>query len=98
MDNQPQQNTDNSQLHWFWKLTTKWWFFPAFYLALVVILTILAWILPPIAQRTAPARSSRFGYQTFFVLLWVMPQGLFWLIGKFFEEFGRYYRFIPYYL
>ena len=25
------QNPDDPQLHWFWKITTKWWFFPVFY-------------------------------------------------------------------
>ena len=28
------------QLHWFWRLTTKWWFFPLFYITLALILAV----------------------------------------------------------
>ena len=36
MDKQ-KENLSDSQLHWFWRLTTKWWFFPAFYVFLAFI-------------------------------------------------------------
>ena len=32
---------DNSKLHWFWKITTKWWFFLVFYYSLYLIFNIL---------------------------------------------------------
>ena len=32
--------TTEKELHWFWKLTTKWWFFPAFYVFLAFLLAI----------------------------------------------------------
>ena len=32
------QNPDDTQLHWFWRLTTKWWFFPAFYVVLALLI------------------------------------------------------------
>ena len=38
-----QQNNPNES--WFWNLTTKWWFFPVFYVSLAVIYTTLALLL-----------------------------------------------------
>ena len=35
------KSTDDSQLHWFWKYTTKWWFFPVYYVVLVFLLSFL---------------------------------------------------------
>jgi len=35
------QKLDDSQLHWFWKLTTKWWFFPVFYIILAMVYPII---------------------------------------------------------
>lgn len=34
------QTSNDSQLHWFWRITTKWWFFPAFYVLAIVVLAI----------------------------------------------------------
>ncbi|MEK6983619.1 MAG: hypothetical protein AABX33_03525 [Nanoarchaeota archaeon] len=31
----------DSQLNWFWKLTTKWWFFPVFYVFLTMLLSLV---------------------------------------------------------
>lgn len=39
------QKSDDSQLHWFWRITTRWYFFPLFYFFLVFILTIILGIV-----------------------------------------------------
>ena len=31
----------DSKLHWFWNLTTKWWFFPAFWFLLAVLFGVV---------------------------------------------------------
>ncbi len=36
-----EQSSNDSQLHWFWNLTTKWWFFPLFYLTLSFLFAVL---------------------------------------------------------
>ena len=44
---QPESNSkqiDDSQLHWFWKLTTKRYFFPVFYFSLLALQTIVYFI------------------------------------------------------
>ena len=35
------EKIDDSQLHWFWRLTTKWWFFPVFYGFLILVSSLL---------------------------------------------------------
>ena len=61
----PKQEVNDSQLHWFWRLTTKWWFFPLFYFILALILALLAFIQDP---------SHIWGY--IFLSIILMPQGL----------------------
>ena len=41
MDKQ-KENPYDSQLHWFWRLTTKWWFFPLLYILLNLATLTLA--------------------------------------------------------
>ena len=41
MEQQQKSKESDEQLHWFWELTTKWWFFPVFYIFLIFILMIL---------------------------------------------------------
>ena len=35
------QINKDSELHWFWRLTTKWWFFPVFYTLFAMINAII---------------------------------------------------------
>ena len=58
---------DDTQLHWFWKLTTKWWFFPVFYLSLNLLVFLLAITMFSIT-------SADFEYVLFYILM--MPSGL----------------------
>lgn len=37
---QIKQPSGDSNLHWFWKLATQWWFFPVFCLIIVFVLSI----------------------------------------------------------
>ena len=70
------QASDDSQLHWFWKLTTKWWFFPVLYitLSLLVMLTIVLFSLKKIG-----------GISDFFslwmLIILFMPSGIFAIIN-----------------
>ena len=44
---QPESNSkqiDDSQLHWFWKLTTKWYFIPLFYTLIVTLQTMIYFV------------------------------------------------------
>ena len=38
-------NSDTSQLHWFWRLTTKWWTFLIFYLVISILYLLISWQL-----------------------------------------------------
>lgn len=67
-ENKPKSNEN---LHWFWKLTTKWWFFPVFYIALVFI--FLA-----IKGKLIEGDDTIFNIS---MLLYLMPNGLFYFLG-----------------
>ncbi|MBI2659428.1 hypothetical protein HYX05_05015 [Candidatus Woesearchaeota archaeon] len=64
------QKSDDSQLHWFWRLTTKWWFFPVFYVFLVVLLVII-WKIKGENENFIPL---------FFGLVITMPDGLLFFV------------------
>src|SRR3989344_8691426 len=67
------QKLDDSQLHWFWKLTTKWWFFPVFYVLFVVLLTIILW--------NQKGGHSDEAFSFFLYALYFMPNGLLYLLS-----------------
>ncbi len=61
---------DEPQLHWFWKLTTKWWFFPVFYLILA--------LLSKIFDALTLASTSDYSFWEIFVLrkgMWITLLG-----------------------
>ena len=54
----------DEQLHWFWRITTKWWFFLVFYLLLALILGILNVLFPP-----EPSMSEQVLNENFMIIL-----------------------------
>ena len=62
----------NQYVHWFWNLTTKWWFFPIFYLFLVLLVTVI-WKVKG-TERTF--------LSTLALLLIYMPSGLLVFLDK----------------
>lgn len=64
------QKSDDSQLHWFWRVTTKLYFFPLFYITLALLLSILDGLM-----------RKEVSLGTFFYALAMMPQGLLLLVG-----------------
>ena len=63
------QNADDSQLHWFWKLTTKWWFFPVFYISLSLVAFLISVILVLTIEST-------FDMDDALLILITMPAGV----------------------
>ncbi|MEK6984597.1 MAG: hypothetical protein AABX33_08535 [Nanoarchaeota archaeon] len=62
---EPRQKIENSELHWFWELTTKGWFFPVFYVSLVLFLSLVhAYI------------DKEWSLFVFLQFLYLMPSGL----------------------
>lgn len=86
------QKSDDSQLHWFWKLTTKWWFFPLFYLFLAIFLVII-WKIKGSDKNFIPL---------FFGLIIMMPDGLLAILNLlriipknvFFSSLGLFFPYI----
>ncbi len=39
-ENQAASRNNPENIHWFWRLTTKWWFFPVFYVMVALLLTL----------------------------------------------------------
>jgi len=67
---QIKQPSGDSNLHWFWKLATQWWFFPVFYVALVLLLFLLHASL-----------DKELKLANFLQFLFLMPAGLIPLLG-----------------
>lgn len=71
------KKSDDSQLEWFWELTTKWWFFPVFYVFLTFLVTII-W-------KLKGHEDSFLGL--FSALLLVLPSGIIFIL-QFIRTFG----------
>ena len=78
--------TDGSELHWFWKLTTKWYFFPLFYVSLSLIFTIIYFTTKE-SVRSLFFLSYIIPWALVFMLF--MPAGLMYLI---FNVLGKFYN------
>lgn len=76
MSKKPLKQTSDKKIHWFWNLTTKWWFFPLFWFFLSVLFGVIF------------AASDLFYYNLdvswmIFIIFGIfmnMPQGLAYLI------------------
>lgn len=80
MAKQQQIKQSDEQLHWFWKLTTKWWFFPLLYVSLALIFSFIY-----SAQNYIEERLNILSYllgvlQIFPLTLILMPFGIFYFI------------------
>lgn len=67
MAQQQKLKKSDEQLHWFWRLTTKWWFFIALYLFLVILLSFYI--------------SIKYNASAFLGVILVMPLGIFYWFG-----------------
>lgn len=74
------QNADDSQLHWFWRLTTKWWFFPVFYISLSLITFFLSILFIKFNHPLS------FAIETSLITLFMMPNGLVYLFLIFWKS------------
>jgi len=69
----PKQNND--ELHWFWRLTTKWWFLPAFYI-------FLALLVPLFVNEGTSADV----WSAYFISIMIMPVGILWFFSFLINE------------
>lgn len=69
----------NRELHWFWKLTTKWWFFPILYLSLVLTFSVITSIKSFTSGINSMLRNT---LGTFLYTLILMPGGLVYFLQK----------------
>ena len=68
--------SSNKDVHWCWKITTKWWFFPVFYLFLA--------LLGAVIWKLKGGEKEFLNY--FIVLLIFMPAGLALFLGPILEK------------
>jgi len=91
-ENASKVQVDDSQLHWFWKLTTKWWFFPVFYVVLAFLATIQ---LLSINGKGTFSQFIDASAHIFFLILVFMPTGLQFYLSKFYYKYYLAYYISP---
>lgn len=82
------KKVDDSELYWFWRLTTKWYFFPAYYLILAFLFIVT------IYQKRLLELSITSILFEFLLAIVYMPYGLIYLIGI--PKYGLNYRILSY--
>lgn len=76
-------NQNPKELHWFWQITTKWYFFPLLYVLMVLLLTIgEVWTLVLSDERYVINFTS-FSGQFFYIFISFFPFGLLWFLQLF---------------
>lgn len=80
MAQQQELKESDEQLHWFWKLTTKWWFFPVFYVSLALVLTIIVLVVYANQSKFSDIRNP---FGLFALIIIFMPGGLVSMLNVF---------------
>ena len=71
------QDQNLQELNWFWKITTKWYFFPLFYLLLCVAFNIIYDVLHKSAEP----------FQIILLTLYFLPNGVILLLPESLNSF-----------
>jgi len=94
MEDLSPKNTNTSEIHWFWRLTTKWYFFPSLYLILAIILSMLAIILKSNVFESQLSEIKDFPNALSFMLIF-LGSGLIFLILPSITSLLEVPRFMP---